>query len=210
MGCKCFGVTTSQHLRFVGVYNKTMSELAKTSRINKALRAWIPLGILATLMCGLVYGAAQQVYRQGANDPQIEIAEDTAHSLELSGQSAGIVPTEQVDLRRSLSPFIMTFNASGELQASSAILDGNKPLPPSGVLDYAKIRGQNKFTWQPANGVREAAVIQRIGGSQPGFVLVGRSLSQVESREEQLLIRVALAWLVSLVSTLLAVYWLQK
>lgn len=181
-----------------------------STRIVTTLKAWLPLAVLATLVAVLVYGANQQSYRQNANDPQIEIAQDTARSIQDSGQADGIVPVESVDIRQSLSPYIMTFNNDGQLLASSALLDGSHPLPPAGVFAYAKAHGQERFSWQPAAGVRSAAVLIHYEGSQPGFVLVGRSLREIELRENRLALEVLIAWMVMLSATLGTVYITQK
>ena len=45
------------------------------------MKTWVPLTIGTTLLCGLVYLATQQSIRQGANDPQIQMAEDAAAAL---------------------------------------------------------------------------------------------------------------------------------
>ena len=39
---------------------------------------WLPLGVAVTLVCALIYATVQQNYRQSANDPQIQMAEDAA------------------------------------------------------------------------------------------------------------------------------------
>ena len=42
---------------------------------------WLPIGFVVTLLCGLIYVSGQFILRSGANDPQIQIAEDAAHVL---------------------------------------------------------------------------------------------------------------------------------
>ncbi len=181
------------------------SQLFSKAHLQQAVLSWLPFAVLITALCGLVYLAGQQNYRQSANDPQIEIAQDTAQAIGAAGSATGVVPTESVDIRQSLSPYIMTFDDNGQLQASSAMLDGRQPLPPAGVFSYAKGHTQDRFSWQPTNGVRSAAVLQHYGGAQPGFVLVGRSLTEVEKREDSLMIKVALAWVITLGATWAAI-----
>ncbi len=59
--------------------------------------------------------------------------------------------------------------------------------------------GQERVSWQPLKGndrsVRIAAVVQRVGGGHPGFVLSGRNMREVEAREEQVGHMAGLAWL---------------
>jgi hypothetical protein len=51
-----------------------------------------------------------------------------------------------------------------------------------GVLDYVRKNGQDRVTWQPAPGVRMATVVVPY---KNGFVMAGRSLTEVEKRESQ-------------------------
>jgi hypothetical protein len=66
---------------------------------------------------------------------------------------------------------------------------GRIPLGP--LESLLGPRDEDRITWQPAPGVRVAAVIVPYGGQQPGFVLAGRSLRLVEQREDALLRDVA-------------------
>ena len=50
-----------------------------------------------------------------------------------------------------------------------------------------------------------AAVVVSYGGSQPGFVLAGRSLREVEKRESQVEQITGIVWLVSLAVLLVVV-----
>ncbi len=79
---------------------------------------------------------------------------------------------------------------------------GEIPLPPPGVFAYTRTNRQNRVTWQPEPAVRIAAVIQHVAGAKPGFVLAGRSLREVEVREQQALFAALLAMLVTLLALL--------
>jgi hypothetical protein len=68
-----------------------------------------------------------------------------------------VVP-EQVDLATSLDPFVLVFDADGQLLASSMLLRGRMPDYPAGVLDTVRRRGEDRVTWQPESGVRDATV----------------------------------------------------
>jgi hypothetical protein len=50
-----------------------------------------------------------------------------------------------------------------------------------------------------------AAVVARIQGAQPGFVLAGRSLREVEVREDNAELEAGAAWIVTLGASLAAV-----
>jgi hypothetical protein len=173
-------------------------------RIRRILRQWVPLAIAVTGLCGLVYLAVQQELRQNANDPQIQIAEDAAAVLEGGASPESVVPAGTVDIGRSLSPFLMVFDDRGAVAGSSAELHGRTPEFPGGVLDYVRTHGEDRVTWQPEEGVRIAAVVVRFQGASPGFVLAGRSLREVETREDGALLEAAAACLTLLAATLVA------
>ena len=145
-------------------------------------KKWLPLAIVTAGVCGLVYVAVQQSLRAYANDPQIQMAEDAASALSGGTMADALVPTLKVDIAASLAPFLMVFDDAGNVVASSAALHGKNPPIPAGVLDYVKQNGEDRVTWQPENSVRMAAVIVKLNN---GFVLAGRSLLEIEKRENQ-------------------------
>lgn len=158
-------------------------------------KRWLPLAFAATMLCGLVYGAVQQSYRQSANDPQIQMAEDAAAAI--AGSATGTV-----DIARSLSPYLVFYSDAGVPSGGNGLLNGRFPSLPQGIFDYVRAVGETRVTWQPEPGVRQAIVVVRIGGSQPGFVMAGRSLREVEVRENELELIVFAAWIVTLVGLL--------
>jgi hypothetical protein len=157
-----------------------------------------------TALAGLIYVVVQQNYRQSANDPQIQLAEDSAARLGAGAQPQAVVGADTVDLVRSLSPFLIVYDDKGNPVASSAQLNGQTPSLPAGVFSSVRESGEDRLTWQPQEGVREAAVIVQFGGSQPGFVLGGRSLTEVEKRVDQLTWMVGVGWLATMLGTLVA------
>jgi len=168
------------------------------------LTVWVPVAIVATALSGLVEVAVQQSLRQSANDPQIQMAEDAAAALAGGGAPRSLLPAGQVDVARSLAPYLIVFDEAGEPLASSATLDGQVPRLPPGVFDYTRVHTEDRITYQPRPGVRSAIVVVRFGGERPGFVLAGRSLREVEKREDQLTAMVALAWVAALAASLVA------
>ncbi len=149
-----------------------------------------------------LYAVVQQVLRQGANDPQIQMAEDAASKL-AAGQSAQtIIPIEKVNIATSIAPFMMVFDANGTPIASSAQLNGQTPIIPSGVFDSVRQSGEDRITWQPQDGVRSAVIVTQFKGTSTGFVLVGRSLREVEKREDNILQLLNLGWIGMLIITL--------
>ena len=159
----------------------------------------VVLAGISTVLGLALYTIPQQVLRQGANDPQIALAGDLAARLEHGVASAEAVPAGSVDIARSLSPFVIAYDDQGQPLVSQARLNGQTPTPPKGVFDYVRQHGEERISWQPMLGnqhsVRIAAVVQRVNGAHPGFVLAGRNMREVEAREQQVGHMAGLAWI---------------
>lgn len=151
--------------------------------LMRALTVFVPVVVAATILTLLLYAVAQQDLRTGANDPQIQMAEDAAARLDTGADPVSVVPTRLVDIGHSLAPYLIVFGHDGQPLASSAILDGQLPTPPDGVFGNIPAGGRHEITWAPRPDVRQAAVIVAYSG---GFVLAGRSLRVVEQREDAL------------------------
>lgn len=164
------------------------------------LFAWLPLAILFTLVCGVVYISVHQNFRSSANDPQIQMAEDAAEALEKGVAIVTILGNSKVEIEKSLAPYLVMYDQAGKPVAGSGELNGKLPTLPEGVFKYAKDKGEDRVTWQPKKGVRSAIVVVSYNSpnAQGGFVMAGRSLREVEKREHQLTVRVALLWIISL------------
>jgi hypothetical protein len=175
------------------------------SKIKNILRQWLPLAAGFSVLCLLVHLAVQQSLRWGANDPQIQMAEDGAELLAAGATPKSVLPASKVEISASLAPFMVIYNATGEPLAASGLLHGTSPLLPQGIFDYTRQKGEDRVSWQPEPGVRVAAVVVAYGGAQPGFVLAGRSLREVEKREDQLGQITLLAWLATLAGSLAVV-----
>jgi hypothetical protein len=174
-----------------------------TSLLSRKAK-FLPLSIAVIGVFGVTYIAIQQNYRLNANDPQIQMAQEVAVGLENSGNPHVLVPSKAVDIANSLSPFVMIVDDAQNIIASNALLDGNSPSIPSGVFNYTKslgLHGQDRITWQPKRGVRSAIVVVR---TQNGYVVVGRSLKEVESRINTLTIMMSLGLLGTLFLSFLA------
>lgn len=134
-----------------------------------------------------MYAVVQQDLREGANDPQIQMAEDAAAQLGAGQPVQAVVPRQTVDIATSLAPFMIVFDNNGNPIASSARLNGQIPAIPSGVFDSVRQNGEDRITWQPQPEVRSAIVVTQFKGAQSGFVVAGRSLREVEIRESETL-----------------------
>ncbi len=174
-------------------------------RVKNILKLWIPLAVVVVLLSGLMYVTAQQVLRISANDPQIQIAQDTANALSQGVSPESILPVGKVDLATSLASYVEVFDDLGKPVASSGLLHNQMPPLPPGVFDYVRQHGEDRITWQPERAVRMATVIVHYGGSQPGFVLAGRSLYEVEARTSNLELLIGLGALGTLFAALVAI-----
>ncbi len=172
------------------------------SRPIAIFRTWLAFAVVVTALCALVYVTAQQVLRQDANDPQIQMAEDAAASLNNGVAPDAVVSKQQVEFSTSLAPFLIVFDASGKPVAGSGVLNGQLPQYPIGALESAKRGGENRVTWQPQPDVRIASVAVPYKG---GYVIAGRSLREVEKRETQVQLLAAVVWLLSLAAVLIIV-----
>jgi hypothetical protein len=172
--------------------------------LKTIVKYWILMAVIITGLSGLIYVAVQQDIRYAADDPQIQMAEDTAAKLADDQQVQNVVPSEKIDIAKSLAPYIIVFDTTGKPIASSALLNGQIPTIPPGVFDYVRQHGEDRITWQPQPGVRSAIVVTQFQGPNSGFVLAGRSLREVEIREDDILKIVLSGWIVILVVSLLA------
>lgn len=171
---------------------------------------------ISTILAQALYTIPQQVLRLGLDDPQIQLADDLATRLEQGESPTAAVSANSIDMARSLAPFVIAYDDEGRPLASQALLNGATPAPPSGVFAYVRQHGQDRVSWQPVlgnaqedritaqtgarkmQGVRIAAVVQRVYGPHPGFVLAGRNMREVEAREHQVAQMAGLAWLAML------------
>ncbi len=153
------------------------------------------IAIVMTGLFGLMYAVIQQDIRQSANDPQIQMAEDAAVKLANGQPVQTIIPVEKINIATSLAPYLIIFDVTGKPIASSALLNDRTPSIPSGVFGEVSLIGEARFTWQPQPGVRSAVVVTQFKGSHPGFVLAGRSLREIEKREDAFLQIVIVGWI---------------
>lgn len=179
-----------------------MHQLRFRTQLWASVLRWLPLATLTVLLCGTVYAAVQQAYRSNANDPQIQIATDARNALDVGATPGSLVSTTQLDISNSLAPYLAIYDAQGTLVASSATLHGQPLTPPKGIFQSAKALGLDKITWMPEQGVRSAIVVMPYTN---GYVLAGRSLREIELRENDLLKVVAAAAGFTLVATFVVV-----
>ena len=148
------------------------------------LRRWLPIAAAVTALCLLVYVSVQQSLRSGANDPQIQLAEDAARALERGAMPESVVPANNVSIAESLTAFVIVYDSTLQPLAGSGRYHDRLLAPPPGVFEHARARGQARVTWQPAPALRIATVIvPATTATGAKFVLAGRSLREVEERQ---------------------------
>jgi hypothetical protein len=166
------------------------------------------LFVVVTAIFGSINLAVQQNYRMSANDPQIQIAEDLAASLNY-GKTPQWNPIDNIDASKSLATFVNIYDASGTpILSTGPILigpNGKYAVPPAGVFDFVNKNGEDRITWQPKEGLRYAAVIVPYN---KGYVLAARSLREVEVREAKLNSEVGIPYIISII--LMTVYCVWK
>jgi hypothetical protein len=171
------------------------------------LAFWLPLAIASTIIMLTLYVVIQQSIRMSANDPQIQLAEDGATTLANGLSATTLVGNAKIDMEKSLAPFVIVYDETGKLIASSGLLEGQVPVLPSGVFEYTRSNIDDRITWQPASSTRIAAVVRHFSGKNSGFIVAGRNMRELENRTSQIELMVASAWLGLLVLTLIVVLY---
>jgi len=150
---------------------------------NPLVRAWLAIVGVAALAIGASYAMVQQSTRLGADDLPLTTSQVAKQELQNGSDAKDVVPTLKTDLRYDASVFMIITDNSEHVIASSAILDGQTPLPPRGVFDFAATHGSDHFTWEPAAGVRLATRVTKYGTApNNGFIVTGQSLQPFEDR----------------------------
>ncbi len=172
------------------------------NKLKNIIRIWLPFAVVVSAFCLLAYTTVQQALRQGLNDPQIQMAEDTAYALNNGATVDSVVAGTKVEMSRSLTAFIDIYDSNGNAITGSGLLNGQLPDYPNGALDSAKQSGENRVTWQPNADVRIASVVVPYNN---GFVIAGRNMREVEQRESQTEMFAGVTWLLALIATLIVI-----
>ncbi|HVS78800.1 MAG TPA: hypothetical protein VHD84_00720 [Candidatus Saccharimonadales bacterium] len=150
---------------------------------SSSLRVWLAIMGVATLVLGASYAMVQQSTRLSADDLPRTTGQMAKQELESGSQAKDVVPTLKTDLKTDTSVFTIVTDNSEHVLASSAVLDGQTPLPPAGVFSFTNQHASDHFTWQPESGVRMATEVIKYGKSpNDGFIITGQSLKPYEDR----------------------------
>jgi hypothetical protein len=171
-----------------------------------SLVQWVPLAVIIVAFAGMGYLLVQQDQRSLANDPQVQIVTDARNALDAGASPATLVPTTQIDIAQSPAPYLVIYDANGQVLATSATVGGNALIPPSGVFDSARSERYDAISWTPAPGVRSAIVVMKY---TQGYVLAGRSLQYIEERESNTQLLATFGALATLAASLVAVLIVQ-
>ena len=164
----------------------------------QARRAWWIAGAalitLAAAAAWLGYGVS---LRSGGDQQPLRLATQAASRLEAGSPPASILPPA-INMAASPAPFVMVFDRRHHALASSGRLNGRIPVLPGAVLAWAARHGEDRITWEPQPGLREAAIIEPYGQPRRGFVLAAQSLHTISARQRTLTWSIACCWLAAL------------
>ena len=62
------------------------------NKLKNIFRVWLPFAVVICAFSGLAYTTVQQSERQAANDPQIQMAEDSAAALDDGATIDSVIP----------------------------------------------------------------------------------------------------------------------
>jgi hypothetical protein len=176
----------------------------RIARWQARRRWWAAGAILAALAAGVVWFGAGLALRSGGNRQPLRLAAAAASRLASGSRPAAVLPP-MIDMASSPAPFVIVFDAQHHILASSGRLNGQLPVLPASVLAWVDRHGQDRITWQPQPGLREAAVIEPYRGTRQGIVLAAQSLRDISSRQLILAWSIACTWLAALAVAIVAV-----
>lgn len=173
-----------------------------------ALTNWLPIAAALTGMALLSYGVGQQVYRQSVDDPQMQIAEDTARVVAAGLDPAALAPqATALEISASLGTWMAFYDAKLDPVAATGLLHGVIPNIPAGVFATAKARGAYAVTWQPEPGVRQALVV--VAAGDKGFAVSGRNMRAIEDRISKLGVLILAGWALTMLASFLVAYYAE-
>ena len=170
--------------------------------IRGSFKKWLPLGFSLTLVFLFGYVIMQQDLRMGANDTQAEIAGNVDLALGEGTPYKIFSSANPVKIGKSLTPYLILYGLDGKPLGGNGAMEGNYPTPPKGVFDYVLLHKEDRFTWEPKSGVREAVVMRLHEGTNPAYILVGRSLTEVERHISQLSLLTLILWIGTMLGSL--------
>lgn len=171
----------------------------------QARRGWWTAGVLLiTLAAGTVWLGYGLSLRTGGDRQPLQLVARAAGQL-TTGAPPGSVLPPVINMASNPAPFVIVYDPQHHVLASSGRLGGRTPALPAGVLAWVASHGQDRITWQPVPGLREAAIIEPYLGPHPGFVLAAQSLQTISAQQRSLTWSLACIWLAALTLSFLTV-----
>jgi hypothetical protein len=149
---------------------------------------------IITIIMGVIYVAVQQNYRSGANDPQMQLAYHIKEQLKKGKSIDMYFQKDTIDLQKSLSIFVASYDENGSPLQSNAVIDGKLPQIPLSVIKFVKMHKEDWITWQPRQNIRLATGILSTGSTPVSYIAVGRSLKNAEDRISNLITMIGIGW----------------
>jgi len=144
--------------------------------IGHVVAAWVVLMIAGGFAAGCAYLVFQQAGRDQANQPAAAAASQAVYELASGKPPADALPAS-TDMTSTLTPFVLIFDTSRRLVASSGGTLDSALVYPASCFDQVDASGENRVTWQPEPGLRFATVAVKYDG---GYVVGAYSLAESE------------------------------
>lgn len=179
--------------------------------------AYLRYAAVFTLSILALYITTQQVLRLEANTQIAMMVQDIASQDIMSQIQPGstIDYSRSVDVSKIASPFVIIADNTMHIVESSISVKGSEPTLSSGVFEYAKMKGENRLTWQPMQGVREALIVKYVSSASGGwYAIAGQSLQETEKLIDIIGIDLLMGWvggnIILFAVTYLTKQWMSK
>jgi hypothetical protein len=173
------------------------------SSIITPLVAAVLFGLIVLLM----YAAVQQACCTTANNQQRGVARDMNH-IKYARTYHFLSDSGEVEVQQGHGTFMQLYNKNGQLIYSGGTINVKAPRLTAGVWDNARQQTESTLTWQPAPTMQLAAVARYTAMPDVAFVVVARSLQEVENCEIRLITMIILFWAVG--CGFIAMHWLAQ
>lgn len=139
--------------------------------------------IILSLTAGLFLIIIRQDIRKISYNPQAKISQDLSINL-----AEGFTPQEAIAGVPIINPtatdklFVIIYDNNEKVAGTTADFNGKVPVLPKSVFEYTKNIAEKRMIWEPYPGVRIAAVINRYGGENPGYILAGVNSDKTDKK----------------------------
>jgi hypothetical protein len=150
--------------------------------LNHSICIWLPVAAAIAGIFATLYFISMHNIRNSVSDISVQLATDAREDLANGKEATTIIgEMKNIDMQKSLSPFVIVYDGDRNVLAGSTKLNGKIPVPPTGVFEYAARMGEHRITWEPQQGVRADIVLMHLAANgKSTYVLAGRSLQAIE------------------------------